>query len=119
MNNADAATALVSDPVLQKRLAKYVAMRCFRNSLLEDLHSGVVPASKTGDHSDVVVKTPYGEFPWNDLSRLDDAEMKALMMDVVNKTYHFIQELFDEQRGGELLLKLAKQDPAPLWSDPE
>jgi hypothetical protein len=33
-------------------------------------------------------------------------------------TYHFIQELFDDERGGELLLKLANKDPAPKWDDP-
>lgn len=119
MNIDDAATALVADPLLQKRLAKYVAMRCFRNSVLEDLHSGTVPASKTGDYTDVVVKTPFGEIPWNNLSRLDDVEMKALMTDVVEKTYRFIQELFDEQRGGELLVKLAKRDSVPHWKDPD
>jgi len=44
--------------------------------------------------------------------------MKLLMQDVVNHTYHFIQELFDEKRGGELLLKLAQRDPAPQWNNP-
>lgn len=119
MNNDNAATALINDPILQKRLAKYLTLRCFRNSRLEDLHSGIVPASKNGDYTDVAVQTPFGEIPWNNLSRFDDAEMKSLMMDVVNKAYQFVQELFDEQRGGELLLKLAARDPAPHWSDPE
>jgi hypothetical protein len=31
---------LMGDPELQKRLAKYMVLRCFRNSLLEELHSG-------------------------------------------------------------------------------
>ena len=44
--------------------------------------------------------------------------MKALMVDVVNKTYHLIQELFDEERGGNLLLQLAAKDPALDWEDP-
>ena len=91
MNNDDAVTALISDPVMQKRLAKYLALKCFRNSALEDLHAGIVPASKSGDYTDVVVRTPFGEIPWNDLSRFDDAEMKALMIDVVNKTYQLVQ----------------------------
>ena len=119
MNNDDAVTALITDPVMQKRLAKYLALKCFRNSALEDLHAGIVPASKSGDYTDVVVRTPFGEIPWNDLSRFDDAEMKALMIDVVNKTYQLVQELFDEQRGGELLLKLATRDPVPHWDDPK
>lgn len=119
MNNDDAVTALITDPVIQKRLAKYLALKCFRNSALEDLHAGIVPASKSGDYTDVVVHTPVSEIPWNDLSRFDDAEMKALMMDVVNKTYQLVQELFDEQRGGNLLLKLATRDPVPHWDDPK
>lgn len=119
MNNDNAVTALISDPVMQKRLAKYLALKCFRNSVLEDLHSGIVPASKSGDYTDVAVHTPFGDIPWNDLSRFDDAEMKVLMVDVVSKTYHFIQELFDEERGGDLLLKLAARDPAPHWDDPK
>lgn len=109
----------ITDPVLQQRLAKHLVLKCFRNSVLEDLHAGKVPASKSGDFSDVVVHTPFGEIPWNDLSRFDDAEMKALLVDVVNRTYHLIQDLFDENRGGELLLKLATQDPAPDWDDPK
>ena len=74
--------------------------------------------SKSGDYTDVVVKTPYGEIPWNDLSRISDAEMKILMIDIVNHTYHFIQEFFDDERGGRLLLKIAEKDPAPNWDDP-
>lgn len=109
----------ITDPVLQQRLAKHVVLKCFRNSVLEDLHAGKFPDSKCGDYSDVVVHTPYGVIPWNDLSRFDDAEMKALMINVVNKTYHLIQELFDDDRGGELLLKLASRDPAPDWDTPK
>ena len=117
MNKDESVKALITDPVLQQRLAKYLVLKCFRNSVLEDLHAGIIPDSKSGDYTDVVVRTPFGEIPWNDLSRLDDAEMKALMIDAVNVTYHLIQELFDEERGGELLLKLAAQYPAPDWND--
>ena len=119
MNKDDAVKALITDPVMQQRLAKYLVLKCFRNSALEDLHTGMVPDSKTGDYTDVVVHTPFGQIPWNELSRFDNSEMKALMVDVVNKTYHLIQELFDEERGGNLLLQLAAKDPAPDWEDPK
>ena len=115
----DAARALVADPVLQKRLAKYLAHRCFRNSVLEDLHAGITPDSKAGDYSDVVVSTPFGEIPWRKLSRFGDAEMKMLMIDVVQKSYEFIRELFDDRKNGELLLRLAIRDPLPRWEDPK
>jgi hypothetical protein len=98
--------AFITEPALQQRLAKYLVHECFRNSELENLHAGVVPDSKTGDSSDVIVKTPFGDLPWRDLSRFDDAEMKRLMIDVVNRTFLFIHRLFDEETGGELLLRL-------------
>src|SRR5215469_1772000 len=83
----ETAREISSNPELMKRLAKYLAQQCFRNTMLEDLHAGIVPDSQTGDYTDVVVRSPCGEIPWPRLSRLSDEEMKALMIDVVNKTY--------------------------------
>jgi hypothetical protein len=114
----EAIRVLITDPVLQKRLAKYLVHRCFRNSVLEDLHAGIAPDSNAGDYSDVLVSIPFGEIPWPKLSRFDDEEIKTLMIDVVQKTYEFIQELFDEENGGGLLLQLAARDPLPRWEDP-
>jgi hypothetical protein len=116
--SGDAIRVFITDPVLQKRLAKYLVQRCFRNSVLEDLHAGIAPDSKAGDYSDVLVSTPFGEIPWPKLSRFVDEEMKALMIDVVQKTYEFVQELFDEESSSELLLRLAARDPLPQWEDP-
>jgi hypothetical protein len=110
--------AFITDPVLQQRLAKYLVEQCFRNSGLEELHAGTVPSSQTGDYSDVIVRTPFGEIAWNRLSRLDDSEMKVLMIEVVNRTYRFIHKLFDEETGGDLLLRLAKGDLVPQWENP-
>lgn len=93
-------------------------LQCFQNSVLEDLHAGTAPDSKSGDYTDVAVHTRFGEIPWILLSRISDEEMKLLMQDVVKHTYHFIQELFDEKRGGELLLKLAERDPVPHCDNP-
>ncbi len=118
MDKNGALKAFIIDPVLQQRLAKYMVLKCVRNSVLEDLHGGTVPDSKLGDYSDVAVHSPFGKIPWPQLSRISDEEMKVLMQDVVNHTYHFIQELFDEERGGELLLKLANRDQVPNWDDP-
>ena len=115
----DALRVFVTDPILQKRLAKYLVHRCFRNSVLEDLHAGIAPESKTGDYSDVVVSTPFGEIPWRKLSRFDDAEMKKLMIDVVQKSYEFIRELLDDGKNGEMLFQLAARDPLPRWEDPK
>ena len=119
MDNEDSIKAIITGPAMQKRLAKHIALRCFRNSILEKLHEGKVPDTKVGDYSDVVVHTPFGEIPWNELSRFNNTEMKKLMIDVVNHTYHIIQELFDDERGGELIFKLAEKDPVPEWDEPK
>jgi len=78
-----------------KRVAKYLAQQCFRTTMLEDLPAGVNTNSQNGDYTDVVVRSPYGEIPWPRLLRLSDEEMKALMIDVVNKTYRALTVLFD------------------------
>lgn len=117
-NLRESVTALITDTVLQQRLAKYMVEQCFRNSELEDLHAGTTPRSNTGDYSDVVVRTPFGEIPWRELSRFGDREMKALMTDVVNRTYRFINRLFSEETGGEILIRLAVRDPLPRWENP-
>jgi hypothetical protein len=118
MSAREAVRAFVTDPILQKRLAKYMVLQCFRNSRLEDLHAGISPSSAAGDFSDVQVNSPYGPIPWTDVSRLNDDEMKELMIDVVNRAYRFIHTLFDENTGAELLFRLAERDPAPRWNDP-
>lgn len=119
MNAHGAVRAFVTDPVLQKRLAKYLVLQCFRNSGLEDLHAGISPSSAAGDYSDVHVASPYGTIPWPEVSRFNDDEMKQLMIDVVNRTYRFIHTLFDENTGAALLLMLAERDPLPRWADPQ
>lgn len=115
---AETADTISRDPELRKRLAKYLAQQCFRNTMLEDLHAGITPSSQTGDYTDVLVRSPYGEIPWPRLSRLSDEEMKALMIDVVNKTYHALTLLFHNQAGRELIEMLAQRDPLPQWNEP-
>ena len=110
--------AFITDPVLQQRLAKYMVLQCFRNSILEDLHAGISPSSASGDYSDVTVSSPYGVIPWPKVSRLNDDEMKRLMIDVVNRAYRFIHTLFDEDVGGEILHFLAERDPLLRWDEP-
>ena len=111
--------AFMTDPVLQQRLAKYLVLQCFRNSRLEDLHTGISPSSASGEYSDVTVSSPYGVIPWPKVSHLNDDEMRRLMIDVVDRTYRFIHTLFDENTGGELLLRLAQRDPLPQWQEPK
>jgi hypothetical protein len=65
-----------------------------------------------------LVRSPYGEIPWPRLSRLSDQEMKALMIDVVNKTYRALIVLFDDRLGGQLIKILTQQDLVPRWNEP-
>lgn len=72
------------------QLARLIAVICVRNSRLEDLHTGRVPVSRTGDGSDVVVEDGDGNrIPWSEVSRIDDAEMRALMREIVDRLYTF------------------------------
>lgn len=86
---------MVSDKQI-KRLAKYLALHCYRNTQLENLHAGTFPSSKIGDYSDVKVVSPYGEIPWNEVSRISDEEMCPLNKEVVNKLYTMLRFLFRE-----------------------
>jgi hypothetical protein len=118
MSSHDEVRAFITDPVLQQRLAKYLVLQCVRNSMLEDLHAGISPSSASGDYSDVNVSTPDGVIPWPTVSRMNDDEMKRLMIDVANRTYRFIHALFDENAGAEILFRLAERDPVPQWNEP-
>jgi len=66
----------------------------------------------------VVVGSPYGEIHWPRLSRLSDEKMKALMIDIVNKTDRTLTVLFDNRLGSELIKILAQRDLLPQWNEP-
>jgi hypothetical protein len=72
------------------KLAKAMAMICMRNTLLEDLHAGPGPVTRTGDYSDVEVLDADGNrIPWSEVSRINDDEMRDLMRQIVNRLYTF------------------------------
>lgn len=83
-------------PIAQGDLEHYKAaaitlvQRCVRNTQLEELHAGIFPARQSGSYDDVKVVSPYGEIPWNELSRISDQEMNALMIEIVNKVFTFL-----------------------------
>lgn len=80
------------------RLAKVMAMMCVRNTKLEDIHAGVVPVTRTGDYSDVVVVDAEGrEIPWAEASHIDDDQMRELMKDIVNRLYTFQMRIDDPE----------------------
>ena len=57
-----------------------MAAACVRRGYLEKLHDGFTPVTRTGDYSDVKVIDAEGrEIPWNQVSRIDQDEMKTLI----------------------------------------
>ena len=96
---------------LKNRVLRLV-LNCVRNTALENLHAGTYPDSKAGDYSDVKVVSPYGEISWSQLSRLSDDEMKALMIEVVNKVYSFL--LYEEQLSQSIRFMTPKN-----WNEPQ
>jgi hypothetical protein len=98
-------------------LAKIMAMMCVRNTRLEDIHAGVVPVSKTGDFSDVMVVDAEGrKIPWSEVSHFDDDAMRDLMRQVVNRIYTF-QLKTDDPHFQKLIDRWASA--AQQWDDPE
>lgn len=91
-------------------------MICVRNTMLEDLHAGRVPITKTRDFSDVHVVDGTGRrIPWTELSRLDDEEMRRLMRQVVNRLYTFLLRI-DEPEFRDAIDPWMKA--AARWDDP-
>jgi len=88
-----------NDPDMQEameKMAKTFAALAVRNTFLETLHAGVVPISRAGDGSDVVVTDAEGkEIPWVEVSRFNDDEMKILMKQVVDRLYTCLLHMFD------------------------
>ncbi len=90
-----------ADKEFAAHLAKTLVLFAFRNTNLEELHSGTSPSSRAGDYSDVKVVTPYGEIPWvrteenggKKLARFDNDEMRALMQEAVNKVFTILLRL--------------------------
>ena len=87
---------------IAKRLAFGMALMCVRNTCIEDIHAGVEPSSKAGDFSDVTVVTPFGEIPWNNLSRIRDDEMREFMKQVVDRLYTVLLRLDDPEFVGRM-----------------
>ena len=45
--------------------------------------------------------------------------MRELMIDIVNLTYRFIEELIDDRRGPKLIEELRRRDSFPQWNEPQ
>ena len=78
------------DDQLRSLLIRTMALLCVRNTLLEDIHAGLTPVTRTGDYSDVTVIDADGRrIPWPSVSHFDDDTMRDLMRLVVDRLYSF------------------------------
>jgi len=98
-------------------LAKIMGLMCVRNTMIEDIHAGVVPVSKTGDYSDVIVVDATGrKIPWTEVSHFDDDAMRNLMRQIVNRLYTFHLKT-DDLGFHHLITRWASI--ANKWDEPE
>jgi hypothetical protein len=106
----------------QAQFAKLMAAACVRRGYLEKLHEGVTPVTRSGDYSDVKVIDAEGrEIPWNEVSRINQAEMKTLMTGVVNRIHTFLaRTLFSAKRDKvfEQALHRAATPWIRAWDEP-
>lgn len=104
-----------------KTIALIMSVNCVRNTVIENYHAGVSPRSKTGDYSDVKVVTPYGKISWNELSRINDKEMKAFNKEVADNIYTFLSlylhPKYDDDR--ETFIKLTGMHFPFNWDKPK
>ncbi len=107
----------------QKEFAKLLTAACMRRGQLEELHLGTTPVTRTGDYSDVKVIDADGrEIPWNEVSRINQDEMKALMIGVVNRVHTFLaRTLFSatEDKAFEEALKRTTLPWVKAWDEPK
>jgi hypothetical protein len=107
----------------QGEFAKLMAAACVRRGYLEELHAGFTPVTRTGDYSDVKVIDAEGrEIPWNQVSRINQDEMKTLMTGVVNRIYTFlVRTLFSktEDKAFHQALDRAALPWTKAWDEPE
>ena len=98
-------------------ISKSMAMMCVRNTMFEDIHTGIEPVSHTGDFTDVVVIDANGRrIAWPEVSRIGNREMGRLMRQVVNRLYTFQAKADDLHFVAMMDRELAD---AWRWDEPE
>ena len=107
----------------KSEFAKLMAAACVRRGYLEKLHSGATQVTRTGDYSDVKVIDADGrEIPWNEVSRINQDEMKTLMTGVVDRIYTFLARTVyspSPDKAFEQALDHAAAPWVKSWDDPK
>jgi hypothetical protein len=100
-----------------------MAAACVRRGYLEKLHEGVTPVTRSGDYSDVKVIDAEGrEIPWNQVSRIDQDEMKTLMTGVVNRIHTFLARTLFSATEDKAFCQALDRAAAPwtkAWDEPK
>jgi hypothetical protein len=113
----------ISQNKSQKEFAKMMAAACVRRGYLERLHEGINPTTHTGDYSDVKIIDANGrEIPWNEVSRINQDEMKTLMKGVVDKIYTFLMRTLFSSSDDPAFERALEKAAAPwtkAWDEPK
>jgi hypothetical protein len=107
----------------QNEFAKIMTAACVRRGELEKLHAGTTPVTRTGDFSDVKVIDADGrEIPWNQVSRINQEEMKTLMTGVVNRIHTFLARTLLSPSEDKAFIHALDRAAAPWvksWDEPK
>lgn len=113
----------ISGKKAKSEFAKIMAAACVRNSYLEELHSGITPITRAGDYSDVKVIDADGRvIPWNQVSRINQDEMKTLMIGVVNRIYTFLARTVQSPTEDHEFWRALNRTTVPwakVWDEPK
>ena len=112
-----------SEKTSQGDFAKIMAAACVRRGFLEKLHAGFTPVTHKGDYSDVKVIDAEGrEIHWNQVSRINQEEMKMLMTGVVNRIFTFLSRTLFSPTEDKAFHHALDRAAAPWikgWEEPE
>ena len=107
----------------KSEFAKLMVAACVRRGYLEKLHRGVTPTTRTGDYSDVKIIDAEGrEIPWNEVSRLNQEEMKTLITGVVDRIHAFLARTLFSSGEDTSFMQALDRAAAPwtkAWDEPK
>jgi hypothetical protein len=103
--------------------SKIMTAACVRRGYLEKLHAGITPITRTGDFSDVKVIDADGrEIPWNQISRINQDEMKTLITGVVNRIHTFLARTIFSTTEDKAFMQAVDRAATPWtknWDEPK
>jgi hypothetical protein len=113
----------ISGKKAKSEFSKIMAAACVRRGYLEKLHCGITPVTRTGDYSDVKVIDADGRtIPWNQVSRINQDEMKTLMIGVVNRIHTFLARTLLSRTDDDEFCQALSRAAVPwtkAWDEPK